>query len=250
MKVLFSHDGRYLVSGGGNYLKVWDTSTWMEKPLPPPGGAPFAYSPDGKYVATSKQFPGFIMEIRNATTGQEVCPPLRGHDWAIWDIALSPHADGPRLASASAEGTVRIWDVKTGKQIVEPPLRHGNAVRCVAFSQDGRFLASGGSDHVVKVWSTQTWKLYHELPDRTAAVRCVAFHPRDSSVLAWGGTDSTVRVWEVGTREIHARHGHRSWVESVAFSPDGGWLASASLDGTVKIWKTPSLAGSTEVADK
>jgi WD40 repeat protein len=189
------------------------------------------------------------MEIRNTTTNQEVCPILRGHDWAILDIALSPHADRLLLASGSAEGTVRIWDVKTGKQIVEPPLRHGSGVHCVAFSQDGRFLASGGFDHVVKVWSTQTWKLFVELPDLTAAVDCVAFHPKDSRVLAWGGTDSTARVWKVGTRELHTLHGHTSWVESIAFSPDGGWLASASLDGTVKIWKTPKRLESTGEAD-
>jgi WD40 repeat protein len=69
-------------------------------------------------------------------------------------------------------------------------------------------------------------------------------------VLAWGGSDSTVRVWKIGTREIYPLHGHTSWVESVAFSPDGGWLASASLDGTVKIWKTPSLPASTEPTDQ
>src|SRR5262249_54238979 len=154
--------GRFLVSGGKNRLKAWDTTTWMKHPIPSSGGAPFAYSPDGKYLATSKQFgeDPFVIEIRSATTGQEVCPPLRDHDWAIFDMAISPHADGPRLASGSVDGTVRIWDVKTGKQIVESPLRHGNLVQSVAFSQDGRFLASGGGDHVIKVWSTQPWKLF------------------------------------------------------------------------------------------
>src|SRR5262249_11044760 len=191
-----------------------------------------------------------VIEIRDAANGQPVCPPLRDHEWAIWDMAFSPNSDRPRLASASAEGTVRIWDV-TGKQIVEPPLRHGtNDVRCVAFGKDGRFLASGAKDHVVKVWDTQTWKLFDERPDLTAAVQCVAFHPKESSVLAWGGSDSTVRVWKVGTKEIYTLRGHKKWVKSVAFSPDGEWLASARLDGTVKIWKTPSLPESTEVADQ
>jgi WD40 repeat protein len=250
MKVLFSQDGRFLLSGGGNDLKVWDTTTWEEQAVPSPGGAPFAYSHDGKYLATSKQFPGHVIEIREAATGQPVCPPRRDHDWAIWDMAFSPDSDRPRLASASEEGTVRIWDVKTSVQIVNPPLHHTGGARCVAFSQDGRFLASGGNNHLVKVWDTQTWKLFDERSELTAAVRCVAFHPRDSSVLACSGSDSTVRVWKVGTREIHTLHSHTSWVESVAFTPDGSWLASASLDGTVKIWKTPSLPEPTEVADQ
>jgi WD40 repeat protein len=252
MKVLFSPRGQFLVSGGGtggwNRLKAWDTTTWTEHPIPSPGGAPFAFSSDGKYLVTCKLLKE--IEIRNATTGQEVCPPLREHDWAIFDMAISPHADGPRLASGSVDGTVRIWDVKTGKQIVESPLRQGNTVQSVAFSQDGRFLASGGGDHVIKVWSTQTWKLFAELSDLAAAVDCVAFHPKESNVLAWGGSDSTVRVWKVGTKEIYTLRGHRRWVKSIAFSPDGEWLASASLDGTVKIWKTPPLAESSQVADQ
>jgi WD40 repeat protein len=153
-------------------------------------------------------------------------------------MAFSPNKDLPCLASASTDGTVRIWDLKTGKEIVAP-LRHNGSVNCMAFSQDGRLLASGGADRVVKIWDAKTWKYLHQLPDPTGAVQSVAFHPEDSGVLAWGGTDGTVKVWNSATEEIRTFHGHKSWVESVAFSPDGEWLASGSLDGTVKIWKAP-----------
>ena len=57
--------------------------------------------------------------------------------------------------------------------------------------------------------------------------------------LAWGSTDSTVKVWDGPGTEIQVLRGHASWVQAVAFSPDGKWIASASLDGTAKIWQAP-----------
>jgi WD40 repeat protein len=165
---------------------------------------------------------------------------LHGHRFAVRDLAFAPNPDVPRLASASGDGTVRIWDVTTGKETVAP-LRHTNEVNSVAFSQDGRLLASGGYDRVVKVWDTGTWTVLHEHPDPTGTVESVAFHPKDSRVLAWGGKDATVKLWNRATNEIHTLRGHTSWVSGVAFSPDGRWIASASFDGTVKLWQVPYM---------
>ena len=112
----------------------------------------------------------------------------------------------------------------------------------MAFNQDGRFLASGGHDGVIKVWDARTWKLLHELADPTCGMESVAFHPKDSRVLAWGGTDSTVKVATIrdaATKDVRTFHGHMSLVWSVAFSPDGEWIASGSSDGTGKLWQVP-----------
>jgi WD40 repeat protein len=79
----------------------------------------------------------------------------------------------------------------------------------------------------------------YKQPDPTGRVESVAFHPTDSRVLAWGGTDATVKVCNLATNEVHTLRGHTSWVHGVAFSPNGKWIASASRDGTVKLWQVP-----------
>ncbi len=152
-------------------------------------------------------------------------------------VAWSP--DRQRLASGGADGTVRVWEARSGKLLHELK-GHAFGVRTVAYAPDGASLASGGADGTVRVWEARSGKLLHELKGHAGGVRTVAYAP-DGASLASGGADGTVRVWEARSGKLlHELKGHVFGVRTVAYAPDGASLASGGDDETVRVWEARS----------
>ena len=248
LSVAFSSDGRWLATRGSGdpTVRIWDTANWEEiRQFKQPSNVynhAVAFSPDGKLFAAGGEFPlegsKRSISVRDTTTGNEI-HRLRGHRWNINDLAFD--VTGRFLASAGNDGTVFIWDVRAGQELRNLQPSHELDATSVAFSPDGGYLASGSMDRTVKLWSAKNWKLVRTIPDVHGGVKSVAF-ASDSRRLAWGGTDATVKVADAATGQIlETFYGHTGWVNSVAFSRDGE-IASASADGTVKIWKAPPVA--------
>lgn len=176
----------------------------------------------------------------------------RKHSTAVLNIAWSP--DGKKIASASADKTVHIWNA-TSKNPILIYRNHSRPVSAVSWSPDGSRIVSGSWDTTVQVWDVQSGRKLLTYRGFSQEVSCVAWSP-DGKYIACGSLDTTVQVRQAdsGSRAyIHA--GHTGPVHAVAWSPGipsspsaNGWrIASASgaavhadVDNTVQIWNALS----------
>jgi WD40 repeat protein/serine/threonine protein kinase len=231
-----SPDGRLLATGGDpGVVTVLDARTgrnvWAVK-----GHASWlnsvAFSPDSRRLASGAH--DQIIKLWDAATGQEL-RTLKGHTRGVKGLVFS--ADGTRLFSGSSDRTVKEWDPLSGHEL-RTLKGHKGVVTDVALSPDGRLLASADDDNVVKLWDLGSGRPVRTLTGHNDTVYSVAFHPSGTRI-ATAGWDQSVRIWDTQTgHELANLKGHADHrVLGVAFSPDGGFLASAGgTDLTVRVW--------------
>ena len=148
-------------------------------------------------------------------------------------------ADGRRLASASYDNTVRVWDAESGK-CLRTLEGHANRVTSCAWSADGRRLASASEDNTVRVWDAESGKCLRTLEGHADWVTSCAWSA-DGRRLASGAEDKTLRVWDAESgKNLRTLEGHAGPVTSCAWSADGRRLASGALDKTVRVWDAES----------
>jgi hypothetical protein len=231
LEVAFSPDGKWIATAGGDGVKIWNAAiSRAPQTLDWRGGEiwALAISPDCRRLVTASA--DGTAQVWEAQGGKQLLT-LKGHIAPVFSAAFS--RDGQRIVTGSADQTVKLWDASTGQQL--RTLRgHAGAVKSVAFSPDEQRIATGSGDQTAKIWETATGKLLLTLEGYSGFISSVVFSP-DGRRLLTGSWDMTVKEWEVASgkqlRTFRTPKGSGSWIRSVAYSPDGQWVAAGAGTG-------------------
>jgi len=161
---------------------------------------------------------------------------LNGHSHFVQDVAVS--SDGQYALSGSWDGTLRLWDLKTGKTTYKF-IGHTKDVLSVAFSADHRQIVSGSRDRTIILWNTIGRLMYTiQEEGHREWVSCVRFSPNLAQpLIVSAGWDKVVKVWNLTRCNLRTNLiGHTGYVNTVTVSPDGSLCASGGKDGTAMLW--------------
>lgn len=179
-----------------------------------------------------------VIELSEGSVTNEAVRFFPGHTARVGSIAFDP--TGERLVSVSNDGSLRVWEVATGKPLRQYKIEKGRGE--VALSPDGRQVATSADRTVVLLDLTREGvKPGRELEQADHGfIGGLAFSP-DGRHLASANYDFSATLWDVRTgRLVQRLQGHLNQVRSVAFDPSGTRVVTASYDKTVRIWDLQS----------
>jgi WD40 repeat protein len=240
MSVSWSFDGKNIVSAGFDKVaKIWRSDGTLLGTLSGHTDIIFdvAFSPDSELIATAS----FDKTVKIWNKNGVLVRTIAGHDDSILGVAWAPN--GQTIATASEDKTVTLWN-RNGT-LINTFVGHTDTVFSVTFSPDGNTIASAGWDNTAKLWN-RNGTLLQTLRGHTDQVDSVAFSP-DGNLIATASADldKTIKLWQrdissgshSGSYQlIKSFLAHNDTIYSVKFSPDGSTIASASKDGTIKLW--------------
>ena len=224
----FTAGGRRVATAADDHTAaLWDWTADTTLTREHPGPVKFlAFGPDDLWVSASAD--GRVLVGRGSAA-----PTALDHPGELRALALAPN--GHQLATAGADGRVRVWDLTRPNSAPRELRGHTGAVLSAMFDRAGRRLVTAAADGTARIWDTTGVAPPRVLDHPRGAVRVAVWSAGDR--VATGAQDGSIRVWNASSDAAPILHsGHTNEVVALAFSPDDTTLLSASLDGTARIW--------------
>lgn len=160
---------------------------------------------------------------------------FQGHDHEVAVVMYTP--DGTCLLSGSQDGTIRLWEIKTEKEIRRYKAHEGARVQALDLWQDKKrlLMASGASDTLIKIWDLTANKELKPISGSKDAILSLRFMKDGRRLVATNA--SGAQFWYINyASDTVLLEGHTDLINSVALSPDDKILATGSSDKTIKLW--------------
>ena len=166
-------------------------------------------------------------------------PPPKKTSHGIFGLRFS--RDGRTIVTGNFNGTVKLWDVASGR-VFRTLDGHTDLVYKGVFSPNEKLLASCSRDRRIKIWDTVSGRELRTLTGHTRPVKAVAFSP-DGKLLASASNDGTLRIWDVATGRQKYLFVHTKTTDtddsvySAVFISHGRIIAAGNGDGTISYWE-------------
>lgn len=265
--LVFSPDGRTLAVGGGSPGEMGSVEFFSWPETGQSKGSARGIAPQKRDVPIP-EFEDLVTAVSFSRDGTRLAVASADHTTDVfkWEgngaklkriYTLLDHS-GPVLAAgfsfdekvlvtASADRSLKVWDVASGKAL-RTFSHHTAIVHCIAFRPRGEssggvgqaICASGSDDKTVRIWQPEIGRMVRIVRYHDGPILALAYS-RDGARLFSAGSEGIVRVIDSDSDEIlHKWQAHDDWIYALALSPDGHMLATGDWSGVVKVWDVNS----------